>query len=83
MQNGHTALYHSVAVGHNNIARMLLKRGADPDIVAGKETALHYACRKEDMTMAYVLIDGGANPFKVTTLCILFSTAYIRMFVSY
>ena len=47
------------------IARMLLEAGADPDVVSPgegfKETPLHWAASSDDVDVAAVLIDAGAD----------------------
>ncbi|KAK0159862.1 hypothetical protein PV327_010928 [Microctonus hyperodae] len=49
--------------GHANVLRVLLKQsGINPNLEAGRETALHFAVRRNDIECVKVLLDHNANP---------------------
>ena len=64
-QPGWTALHYAAASGDNDIARLLLQRGAQVDAVSpaksGAYTPLMMAAREGQDSTAILLIDHGAN----------------------
>jgi len=59
-----SALSNAAWKGHIEIARILLDRGADTEVGAGKDaygTALHRACWQGNQEMAALLLDHGAK----------------------
>jgi ankyrin repeat protein len=63
--NGRRALSAAVQLGHGGIARLLLKRGADPswpEKDARKGAALHAAARAGDRELTELLLAHGADP---------------------
>lgn len=62
-KEGETALFKAAVCGSFEIAEMLLKKGAQPDIAANdKSTALMEAAFNEDGKMMQLLLDYGADP---------------------
>ena len=63
-----TPLFIAVNRGQVDIARLLVNRGADPDLIAGseRETALHEAARLGNQDMVQLLIEAGADPNALT-----------------
>jgi ankyrin repeat protein len=57
-----TALHH--AIDHEPVARLLLERGADPNIRDEGDHAmpLHFAAEREDLAVIRLLIEHGADP---------------------
>ncbi len=61
--SGNSALYYAINEGHDNIAVLLLNRGADPNIAnADTWTALEETVKKNDLVAAQALLDHGADP---------------------
>lgn len=62
---GASPLYHAVRSGRSKIVEILLKHGADPskpEHNAPKGRALHEAAAKNNIDMARLLLNAGANP---------------------
>ncbi len=60
---GYSALFNAATKGHNEIVRILLENGADPNLVTNKGfTALHVASRSDYLEIASLLLDKGADP---------------------
>jgi ankyrin repeat protein len=63
--NGRRALTTAVEFGHDDIARLLLERGADPtwpELNAERGGALHAAARAGNRTLVELLLAHGADP---------------------
>jgi len=63
--NGRRALTTAVEFGHDDIARLLLERGADPtwpELNADRGGALHAAARAGDRALVELLLAHGADP---------------------
>jgi len=63
--NGRRPLSASVEFGHDDIARLLLERGANPrweEPDAPRGTSLHAASRMGNLAMVKLLLDHGADP---------------------
>ncbi len=64
--NGKRALSSAVEYGHEEIVRLLLERGADPNWPEGanapRGAALHTAARSGDQPMVELLLEHGADP---------------------
>jgi hypothetical protein len=62
-QKGFTALHIAAKYGHLRTARLLLKRGVDPN-VEGRNglTPLHVATHYSHIAVALMLMENGANP---------------------
>ena len=60
-----TALHHAVA--HEPVVRLLLERGADPNIRDEGDNAmpLHFAPEREDLAVIRLLIEHGADPNRI------------------
>ncbi|PMD51253.1 ankyrin, partial [Hyaloscypha bicolor E] len=59
---GQTVLHLAAMNGHEAVARVLLHRGADAEMVGSEgETALHQAAEKGRNTVVQLLLDKGAN----------------------
>jgi ankyrin repeat protein len=58
-----TALHHAVGANHVDVVRLLLERGADPDIRDDGDAAmpLHFAAEREQMEMIRLLVEHGAD----------------------
>ncbi|KAH8729852.1 hypothetical protein BGZ61DRAFT_475415 [Ilyonectria robusta] len=62
-QSGKTALYMACESGHFDMADLLLKRGANPNIVeANGKTALYMACEKGQLNIVQRLLQQHADP---------------------
>ncbi len=58
---GYRALHYAAAGGHAEVARLLVRAGADPDAVASRgETALSLAARRGDVLLVRLLLEAGA-----------------------
>jgi len=58
-----TALHMAAAGGHLSLVKLLLKKGAQPNVRdASGATPLHYAARELRARVALELIEGGADP---------------------
>jgi ankyrin repeat protein len=58
-------LSYAAGEGHTHIVRLLLERGADPNLpenLAPSGRALFEACSRNDLETAKLLLDHGANP---------------------
>lgn len=56
-------LWKAAEQGHQEIARLLVARGADPNGLGGnRSTPLHAAAVNADMEMVKLLLDSGADP---------------------
>ena len=64
--NGKRALSAAIEFGHDAIARLLLERGADPNLPEGemapRGSALHAAARLGNAGLVEALLDYGADP---------------------
>jgi hypothetical protein len=58
-----TALQGAVDQGQRKVVRLLLEKGADPDIQNGRtgQTALHLCARRGDPDLLHILLNAGAN----------------------
>lgn len=65
---GWTPLHFAVQGGHVKTARILIEKGADPNIesISGK-TPIHLACDKEDTNMLLCLLKKDVDPDKQNT----------------
>lgn len=62
-KSGKTALYMACESGHFDMADLLLKRGANPNIVeANGKTALYMACEKGQLNIVQRLLQQHADP---------------------
>lgn len=62
-KSGKTALYMACESGHFDMADLLLKRGAKPNIVeANGKTALYMACEKGQLNIVQRLLQQNADP---------------------
>ncbi|MFO7613911.1 MAG: ankyrin repeat domain-containing protein [Bacteroidales bacterium] len=59
--NGYTGLYYAIVHDRFDIAKYLLDRGADPDLVVRKRSTLKWAIRHDRGRMARLLIEFGAS----------------------
>jgi ankyrin repeat protein len=59
-----TALHEAVGGRHEAAVKLLLERGADPNIRCEGDNAmpLHFACEKQDFPIIRLLIEHGADP---------------------
>lgn len=63
MNVGLTALEAAIADNHPDVVRLLLDKGADPNIQSHTEGgALHYAFSRHQADLVKLLLDHGANP---------------------
>ena len=63
--DGRRPLSAAIEFGHDDIARLLLERGADPcweESDAPHGTSLHAAARRGNLSMVQLLLDHGADP---------------------
>ena len=61
-------LYNAALSGNNELTKLLLKFGADPNIEnSGRQTPLHIASREGNHELVKQLIDGGATLDKMDT----------------
>jgi len=63
LQKGFTPLHVAAKYGHLRVARLLLKRGSDPN-VEGRNglTPLHVATHYSHIAVALMLMENGATP---------------------
>ncbi|KAH6877198.1 ankyrin repeat-containing domain protein, partial [Thelonectria olida] len=62
-KSGKTALYMACEIGHFDMADLLMKRGADADVVeVNGRTALYTACEKGELKIVRRLLQHRANP---------------------
>lgn len=66
--SGFTALFYAVEHGNPSIVQALLRRGADPNVIARQpdsygNTPLHYGCLLEKSKHVELLLEYGANPY--------------------
>ncbi len=62
--NGWTALIHAIHKGQNEVARLILEAGADPNArVDGGATALMFAAAYGNTAMVRALLEKGADPY--------------------
>lgn len=59
---GYTALHRASSLGHIEIVRFLISRGADVNSRANDETPLYIAARYGNVEIAELLIKAGADP---------------------
>jgi len=73
-QSEQTALMYAAGGGHLEIVRMLLKTGANVNVIdkmfsreyGGEQTALHYAARQPNVAIVEELLNAGADPNALT-----------------
>ena len=59
--NGMSGLYYAIRHNRNNVVKLLLSKGADPNLISGKSSILNWAIKYNRQRIARFLIEYGAN----------------------